>query len=304
MSRRETQNKQFPNKHPNVGHRILDGVTNVGNAMFSNTSHFFGTDKSDLVGSYYRQIIDLVFLLGLLASAFVSWYFAPEGFKPLIAPLIFIGLFAVEWGMHGAGRVLVAAACTDIQKKWMIAVVLVGGIFIFTDTILFIQSFTHDGSELTLLLQKYTSFLTGGEAIIILFLYTRAISLDDRRNAVMYHNGATAQGFRSSVEDALDHVRLIADYNKGVRIAHRREKALAVAALLKALTQRKAKSKRSTEASTHSETMATDSMKLVSRKPEDLRADLLSALDDLNNSNLELPEFKGRGIDLPELSKN
>ena len=211
-NRRNTRSRRSKSTQ-SVGHRILDGAKHYGSSMFNNTSRFFGTDKADLVGSYYRQIIDLVFVLGILASAFVSYYFAPAGYKLFVAPLIFIGLFAVEWGMHGAGRVLVSAACTDVQKKWMIAVVIVGGLFIFTDSILFIQAFTDKGGAVTQWLMKYTSFLTGGEAIVILLLYTRAISLDDRRNAVMYHNGATAQGFRSSVEDALDHVRLIGEYN-------------------------------------------------------------------------------------------
>ncbi len=283
------------------GHRILDGAKRYGSAMFNNTSRFFGTDKEDLVGSYYRQIVDLVFVLGVMASLFVSWYFAPAGYKIFVAPLIFMGLFAVEWAMHGAGRIIVQAACTDTQKKWMIAVVIVGGLFIFTDTILFIQSFTDKGGPISQWLMKYTSFLTGGEAIVMLFLFTKAISLDDRRNAVMYHNGATAQGFRSSVEDALDHVRLIGEYNAGVRSAHRTEKGLAVTALIKALTTRAAKSKRKGEANTHAQTMAEESMKLVSRKPEDLRADLLSALDDLNKSNVELPSFSNA---LPDYSKN
>ena len=276
-----------------AGHRLLNGAKHYGSAVFQNTSRFFGTDKEDLVGSYYRQIVDLVFVLGILASAFVSLYFAPAGYRLLVAPLIFIGLFAVEWAMHGAGRILVSASCTDTQKKWMIAIVLTGGLFIFTDTILFIQNFTDKAGPLTAWLQKYTSFLTGGEAVIMLFLFTKAISLDDRRNAVMYHNGATAQGFRSSVEDALDHVRLVAEYNAGVRDAHRKEKELAVGALIKALTTKNAKTKRKTEASAHAETMASNSMQLVSRKPEDLRADLLSALDDLNKSNVKLPEFNG-----------
>lgn len=280
-------------------HRILDGIQNVGNAMFTNTSRFFGTDQNDLVGSYYRQIIDLVFVLGILSSAFVSYYFSPAGIKWLVAPLIFLGLFAVEWALHGAGRILVKAAGTDTQKKWIIAVVIVGGLFIFTDTILFIQSFTDKGGPLTIWLMKYTSFLTGGEAIIVMLLFTRAISLDDRRRAVEYHNGATADGFRSSVEDALDHLRLIGDYNKDVRRAHRIEKGLAVTALIKGLGSKKAKTKRKTEAESQSVTMATESMKLVSRKPEDLRTDLLKALDDLHTSNLELPTFNGGGISVP-----
>ena len=287
------------NSNDTVGHRILDGIQDVGNAMFTNTSQFFGTDKNDLVGSYYRQIIDLVFVLGVLSSAFVSYYFSPEGIKWLVAPLIFLGLFAVEWGLHGAGRILVKAAGTDTQKKWIVAVVIVGGLFIFTDTILFIQSFTDKGGPLTVWLMKYTSFLAGGEAIVIMFLFTRAISLDDRRRAVEYHNGATADGFRSSVEDALDHLRLIGDYNKDVRRAHRIEKGLAISALIKGLGSKKAKSKRKTEAEIHSGVMATESMKLVSRKPEDLRTDLLKALDDLNTSSLELPTFNGGGISVP-----
>lgn len=298
--KRNPRTNQTPDDR-GAGHRMLDSAKRYGSAMFNNTSRFFGTDKEDLVGSYYRQIVDLVFVLGVMASLFVSWYFAPAGYKLLVAPLIFIGLFAVEWAMHGAGRIIVQAACTDTQKKWMITVVIVGGLFIFTDTILFIQSFTDKAGAVTQWLMKYTSFLTGGEAIVMLFLFTKAIALDDRRNAVMYHNGATAQGFRSSVEDALDHVRLIGEYNKGVRKAHRIEKGLAVTAMIKALTTRAARSKRKTEANNHAGTMAAGSMKLVSRKPEDLRADLLAALDDLNDSNLKLPKFSNA---LPDYSKN
>ena len=102
-------------------------------------------------------------------------------------------------------------------------------------------------------------------------------------------------------DPALDHVRLIGEYNKGVRKAHRIEKGLAVTAMIKALTTRAARSKRKTEANNHAGTMAAGSMKLVSRKPEDLRADLLAALDDLNDSNLKLPKFSNA---LPDYSKN
>ncbi len=294
----KSKTRAYESNASGVAHRVLDGIGSVGNDVFHNSSRFFGTDDSDLVGSYYRQIIDLIFILGMGAGAFVAYYFAPEGYKILIAPLIFMGLFAVEWGMHGAGRVIVAAACTDAQKKWMYAVVIIGGLFIFTDTILFIQSFTHENSDITKWLQRYTSFLTGGEAIIILFLYSKAMSLDDRRNAVMYHNGATAQGFKFSVEDALDHMRLLGQYNQGVRKAHREEKKLALDALLKALTSKAAKAKRKEEGEKRSEQMATDSMELVSRNIDELSADLLAALDALNKADINLPDFKDKKINL------
>lgn len=290
--------KRYEAKASGIAHRVLDGIGDVGNKVFHNSSRFFGTDKTDLVGSYYRQIIDLVFVLGMGAGAFVSYYFAPPGYRILVAPLIFIGLFAVEWGMHGAGRVIVAAACTDAQKKWMYAVVIVGGLFIFTDTILFIQSFTHENSDITKWLQKYTSFLAGGEAIIILFLYSTAMSLDDRRNAVMYHNGATAQGFKFSVEDALEQMRLLGEYNQGVRTAHKNEKKLALDALTKALKSKAAKATRKEEAEKRSKEMAADSMELMSRNIDELSADLLAALDALNKTDLQLPDFQDKNLNL------
>lgn len=282
-----------------VGHRILDDAKRYGSSAFNNSSRFFATDKQDMVGSAYRQVVDLVFVLGVIVSAFVSYFFAPAGpLRIVIAIMLFIGLFTVEWGMHQAGRILVSASCTMEQRKWIVRIVQVGALFIFTDTILFIQGFTHEGSAVTQFLQDWTSWLVGGEAIVILLMYTHSMKFDDRRNAVMYHNGATAKGFMSSVQDALEAMYIQALSNGKVRDLHREELELSSLAFLKALSTRAAKKKRKAKADGHVDTLVDNAANGLTKPIDQLHAEIKKALDDLNGSDVDLPDFRGTGISL------
>jgi len=180
----------------------------------------------------------------------------------------------------------------------MVRIVQVGAFFIFTDTILFIQAYTHEGSVITLWLQKWTSWLVGGEAIVILLMYTHTMKFDDRRNAVMYHNGATAKGFMSSVEDALEAMYVQALSNGKVRDLHREELQLSAEAYLKALKTKTAKEARTAKAEEYITTMIENAANGLMTPLGELHAEMKNALDSLKGSDVNLPDFRGDGISL------
>ena len=251
---------------------------------FSTKAGVFKNDEDDLVGSAYLQVATLIYILGVVVTGYVSIKFSPGVglLKYIFAFLLFLGLYTVEHGMHASAVILIKASATDRQKRWLVATIVLGSIFIFTDTILLVQS--EEVSEIAVWLTKYTSFLIGGEACIIFLMLTRALTLDDRRRAVEYNNGATAQAFYSAVADALHEVRLMALYNSGVRGEHTESMRLSLTALRRGIRSRGSKHTRKSKGIERGKAVVTESMRLVSRDLNDLSSDIAGAIKRLQET--------------------
>lgn len=173
-------------------------------------------DRSNDVDQGFGWVKTLAAILG----GVLTYLNAAAGNGGMIGTIgMTIGLLMVEAGLIYAGFALKHASCTSAQAPWLEGMVFAASLFIFVDFTLVIAR--EEGDKVS-----WFGYLVGLEAGTMLFLITKALMADERRQAAMYENGVHARTDYEQLQNSYGELVLEMDYARDQRDIKQKQRQL------------------------------------------------------------------------------
>lgn len=158
-------------------------------------------------------------LAAVLGGVLTCMNAAAGGGGPWATAGMTIGLLMVEAGLIYAGFALKHASCTDGQAPWLERMVFASSLFIFVDFTLVIAR--QHGDEIS-----WFGYLVGIEAGTMLYLITKALMADERRQARMFQNGVFARSEFEQLQNTYGELVLEMNYARDQRDIKEKQRSL------------------------------------------------------------------------------